>query len=145
MSSKNNIFEQGPISPIILSEWVGHHNNKTQVGGHDIFIGQIRADEKDGYILEKMEYTVYEEMGLDVYQKIRDDTFKNYPDLTCMHVRHSIGQVGVGELCFVVMTSAPHRGTAFDACRYFTERFKKEMPLWGREIYQGKTDWKVNI
>lgn len=139
-----NIFIQGPISPSFIMESIQKHSSKTDIGAHNIFLGQIRADEKDGHQVTAIQYTAYEEMALEKMSNIREDIFAKYP-LTCLHVYHSLGLVPTGEICLFVFTSAVHRKEAIDACEELVERIKVELPIWGEEIIDnGSQTWKIN-
>lgn len=139
-----NIFIQGAISPEKIAEMIGHHRHKTGIGAHDIFMGQVRADEKDGKTVIAIEYTAYESMACEQYQQIKDEIFAKYR-LSCMHTLHSLGTVSSGEICLLVFVSAPHRQDCFYACREMVERIKKELPIWGRELFEDASHaWKVN-
>lgn len=139
-----NIFVQGPISPAFISEKIAAHSDKTNIGGHSIFLGQVRADEKEGKAVVSIDYTAYEEMALEKMHAIRQETFNKY-DLTCLHVYHSLGQVKAGEISLFVFTSSGHRKPAIDACAEIVERIKAELPVWGREILSDESHvWKEN-
>lgn len=139
-----NIFVQGPISPEKIGQSIANHSSKTDIGGHSIFLGQVRADEKEDGTVKSIVYTAYEEMALQKAFEIREDIFAKYP-LTCMHIYHSLGEVKVGEICLFVFTSSKHRKAAIDACAELVERIKNEVPIWGKEIVENGTDvWKEN-
>ena len=62
-----------------------------------------------------------------------------------MHIYHSLGRVNAGEISLFVFTSSAHRRAAIDACNEIVERIKKEVPVWGKEIFDDETSqWKVN-
>ena len=104
----------------------------------------MRSDDIDGKKVAAIEYTTYETMALDKMHVIREDIFAKYP-LVCMHVYHSLGVVGAGEICLFVFTSSAHRKAAIDACEETVERLKAELPVWGKEIFEDDTyQWKVN-
>lgn len=139
-----NIFVQGPISPEKIATSIANHSKKTNIGGHSIFLGQVRADEIEGSPVKAIEYTAYEEMALQKAFEIREAIFEKYP-LTCMHIYHSLGEVKAGEICLFVFTSSKHRRPAMDACDELVERIKAELPVWGKEILEdNKESWKVN-
>jgi molybdopterin synthase catalytic subunit len=139
-----NIFLQGAVSPALIAEQIAKHSTRTNIGAHDIFLGQVRADVIDGRTVAGIEYTTYEAMALEKMQEIREAIFAKYP-LTCMHVFHSLGHVQAGEICLFVFTSAAHRRAAIDACAELVERIKAELPVWGKEIFDNAThQWKVN-
>lgn len=139
-----NIFVQGAIAPSFIAESIAKHSSKTNIGGHSIFLGQVRADVIDDKKIAAIEYTTYEELALEKMHVIREETFAKY-ELTCMHVYHSLGAVAAGEICLFVFTSSAHRRAAIDACNEVVERIKIELPVWGKELFEDEThQWKVN-
>jgi len=139
-----NIFVQGPISPESIAKSIANHSSKTDIGGHSIFLGQVRADDKEDGKVTGIEYTAYEEMASEKAFEIREAIFAKYP-LSCMHIYHSLGEVKVGEICLFVFTSSKHRKAAIDACEELVERIKKEVPVWGKELIDNQGSvWKEN-
>ncbi len=139
-----NIFVKGPISAEKIASSIQSHGSKKEIGAHSIFLGQVRADEKEEGIVSAINYSCYEEMALETAHIIREEIFSKY-SLTCMHIYHSLGEVRAGEICLFVFTSSKHRKAATDACQELVERIKKELPVWGKEIINSeKTSWKEN-
>lgn len=139
-----NIFTEGPVEPAFIADSIAKHATKTSIGGHSIFLGQVRADMMDDKQVQAIEYTSHVEMALEKMTKIREDIFAQY-DLTCMHVHHSLGVIKAGEICLFVFTSSKHRKDAIDACTACVERIKAELPVWGKEIFEGEGyQWKIN-
>lgn len=139
-----NIFVDGAIPASFISDSIAKHATKTTIGGHSIFLGQVRADEINGKNVATIEYTSHTEMALEKMTEIREAIFSKYP-LTCMHVYHSIGTVKSGEICLFVFTSSAHRKPAIEACSECVERIKAELPIWGKELFEGDSyQWKVN-
>jgi molybdopterin synthase catalytic subunit len=139
-----NIFIEGSINPGFIAESIQKHSVKTEIGGHSIFLGQVRADVLDGKVVKAIEYTAYEEMALSKMHEIREAIFSKY-NLTCMHVYHSLGIVNSGEICLFVFTSSAHRKEAIQACEETVERIKAELPVWGKELFEDNTYvWKEN-
>lgn len=142
--SIKNIFQEGPIAAQFIADSIAKHATKTNIGGHNIFLGQVRADEIEGKKVEAIEYTSYEEMALEKMHEIREAIFAKYP-LTCMHIHHSLGVVKAGEICLFVFTSSAHRKAAIEACTECVERIKAELPIWGKELFEGEGyQWKEN-
>lgn len=140
----HNIFIQGPIQPAFIADSILKHKTKTNIGGHSIFLGQVRADVIDGNAVTAIQYTSYEEMALQQMHEIREAIFEKY-DLVCLHVYHSLGTVSTGEICLFVFTSSRHRKAAMDACEEIVEKIKSELPVWGKEIFADEThQWKEN-
>lgn len=139
-----NIFSQGPIEATFIAESIQKHSSQTAIGGHSIFLGQVRADETENGKVKAIDYTTFEEMALEKMHQIREDIFAKYP-LTCMHVHHSLGEVQAGEICLFVFSSSAHRKAAIDSCNEIVERIKEELPIWGKEIMENDShQWKVN-
>jgi molybdopterin synthase catalytic subunit len=139
-----NIFVEGAISPTFIGEKIAAHQSKTAIGGHSIFLGQVRADTIENKQVVAVEYTSYEQMAMEQITAMREIIIEKY-SLTCMHVYHSLGKIKAGEVCFFVFTSAPHRKAAIDACSETVERVKAELPIWGKEIFEDDSfQWKIN-
>jgi molybdopterin synthase catalytic subunit len=139
-----NIFVKGPVSAEFIAESIQKHHSKTNIGAHSIFLGQVRADRVGEQQVTGINYTAYEEMALEKMYGIREAIFEKY-ELTCMHVHHSLGLVGAGEICLFVFTSSGHRKAAMQACDELVERIKAELPIWGKEILTGDShQWKEN-
>ena len=139
-----SIFIDGAISPTFIADSIQKHSIKKDIGGHSIFLGQVRADVINGKTVSAIDYTTYLEMALEKMNEIREGIFAKY-ELTCMHVYHSLGKVNAGEICLFVFTSSKHRKIAIHACEEMVELIKKELPVWGKEIFEDEThQWKKN-
>ncbi len=146
MSKKNikNVFVQGPITPEKIATSIAHHQVKTNIGGHDIFLGQVRADEIGGKVVRAIDYSAYEEMADQTMHDIREAAFSKF-NLTCLHIYHSLGEVKAGEICLFVFTSSAHRKECFDATRFIVEEIKAKAPIFGKEVFEDETHvWKEN-
>jgi len=133
-----NVFVQGPISPTFIAESIAKHSHKTNIGAHDLFLGQVRADKHQGKEVLEIDYSAYEDMANKEFHLIRERAFEKY-DLCCMHIYHSLGSVKSGEISLFVFVSSKHRAMAFDACRAIVEDIKALVPIWKKEIYKDKS------
>jgi molybdopterin synthase catalytic subunit len=139
-----NIFVKGAISPAMIGDSIAKHHTKTDIGGHSIFLGQVRADVINGKPVQAIEYTAHEAMALESMHSIREAIFEKYT-LTCMHVYHSLGIVETGAICLFVFASSPHRQACMEACNEIVESIKKQLPIWGKEIFEDDSyQWKEN-
>ncbi|KAA3620270.1 MAG: molybdenum cofactor biosynthesis protein MoaE [Flavobacterium sp.] len=139
-----NVFVEGAISPEFISNSIAKHQSKTSIGAHNIFLGQVRADQVDGKEITAIEYTAYEEMANTKFHEIREATFDKF-ELTCMHIYHSLGTVRAGEICLFVFVSSPRRKVVFKALEYVVEEIKAKVPVFGKEIFEDEShQWKVN-
>jgi len=138
------VITEGPISPVKIGDSISHHQVKTEIGAHSIFLGQVRADEIDGKKVAAIDYSCYEDMAEKIFHEIREAAFEKF-ELTCMHIYHSKGIVKAGEICLFVFTSSRHRKMAIDACSWIVEEIKNKVPVFGKEIFGDQThQWKVN-
>lgn len=138
-----SIFVEGAISAEFIGNSIAKHQSKTSIGAHQIFLGQVRADDLEGQAVSAIEYTTYEEMANEKMHVIREETFAKNA-ITCMHVYHSLGKVNTGEICLFVFVSSPHRKESQVVCNELVERIKSELPIWGKELTGSTEQWKVN-
>lgn len=145
-----DIFVEGPIDPAFIATSIAKHATRTDIGAHEIFLGQVRADEHRSSnsavrSVAAIEYTAYRDMALERMTAIREEAFAKWPSMTCLHVHHSLGTIRAGELCFLVFASAPHRAAAREAVAWVVDRMKAELPIFGKEILSDSTHlWKTN-
>lgn len=134
----------GAISASFIGESIAKHQTKTSIGAHDIFLGQVRADEVNGKEVVAIDYTAYKEMAENVLHNIRESAFDKF-NLTCMHIYHSLGRVNAGEICLFVFVSSPRRKEVFKAIEFLVEEIKEKAPIFGKEIFEDEThQWKEN-
>lgn len=139
-----NVFKEGAISSEFIANSIAKHQSKTSIGAHNIFLGQVRADNIDGKTVSAIEYTAYEDMANAKFHEIREATFEKF-NLTCMHIYHSLGTVKSGEICLFVFVSSPRRKEVFKALEFVVEEIKAKVPVYGKEIFEDCThQWKVN-
>ncbi len=140
-SNSKSYFINGPIRAMFIAEQIANHSSKTNIGGHAIFLGQVRADEKEGRIVEKIEYSAYEEMANNEIFKIREEALSKRK-LSCLHIYHSTGFVAVGEISLFIFVSSMHRKEAIAAMTEIVEKIKYDVPIWKKEIMADKhTKW----
>ena len=139
-----NVFIEGAITSEFIGESIAKHQSKTTIGAHNIFLGQVRADEVDGNLIKAIEYTAHLEMANAKFHEIREATFEKF-NLTCMHIYHSLGEVKAGEICLFVFVSSPKRKEVFKALEYVVEEIKAKVPVFGKELFEDNShQWKVN-
>lgn len=144
VTKKKKVFVEEAISPRLIADSIAEHSSKTNIGAHDIFLGQVRCDVIQGKKVTAIEYSAYEEMAEEKIHEIREAAFLKFKP-TCMHIYHSLGKVNAGEICLFVFVSSEHRKNAFDACCWIVEEIKAGVPVFGKEIFEDETYvWKKN-
>ena len=138
------VFVEGPIDPQFIADSIAKHQSKTQIGAHQIFLGQVRKDVIEEKEVAGIEYTAYEEMAELKFHEIRESTFDKF-DLSCMHIYHSLGLVKTGEISLFVFVSSPHREASNKAIVHLVEEIKAKVPIFGKELFEDASyTWKEN-
>lgn len=109
------------------------------------FLGTTRATSPDDpRPVAALEYEAYEEMAVAEMETIARETRERYGPLSIAMV-HRTGRVALGEPSVAVVVAAPHRGAAFDGCRYAIDALKARVAVWKREVYaDGGAAWIAN-
>ncbi|HEY0615428.1 MAG TPA: molybdenum cofactor biosynthesis protein MoaE [Candidatus Elarobacter sp.] len=131
-------------SPLDLEALVGAV--KTEAHGAVVtFLGTTRETSPgDPRPVDALEYEAYEPMALAEMEKIAAETEQRFGPLG-LAMMHRTGRVVLGEPSVAVVVAAPHRGAAFEACRYAIDALKSRVAIWKREIYRdGDAAWIAN-
>lgn len=141
---ERKIFIDGPVSPVLIADSISKHRAKTNIGAHSIFLGQVRADIINDKEVMAIEYSAFVAMAEKEFHKIRETAFRKF-DLTCLHIFHSLGRVKAGEINMFIFVSSKHRKDSMNACNEIVESIKKEVPIFGKEIFEDESYvWKKN-
>jgi molybdopterin synthase catalytic subunit len=133
----------GPVSQNLISHLIEKIGEKTDSGGHMIFLGQVRADIINGKEVKAIEYSAYESMVNVEAENIKKQILSQFGDVKSIDIIHSTGVVSAGELSLVVLVSAGHRLQAFQACSKTVELIKDKLPVWKKEIFDDDSHtWK---
>jgi molybdopterin synthase catalytic subunit len=113
------------------------------LGGTVVFLGSVRQGAEDGPV-EAIEYSAYDEMAVAELDRIIGEAQDRWKACR-VEVQHRLGRIPVKEASIAVVVAAPHRGEAFEACRYVIEQIKVRLPIWKKEIFQnGSAGWRGN-
>jgi molybdopterin synthase catalytic subunit len=109
-------------------------------GAVALFLGTTR-DHHDGRRVTRLAYEAYEPMALAALEALERDAPRRFAVAACAIV-HRLGEVPISEVSVAVAVAAPHRGPAFDACRWAMEELKRSVPIWKQERYaDGSAGW----
>jgi molybdopterin synthase catalytic subunit len=109
-------------------------------GGVVTFLGTVR-DLTGEQVTVALDYEAYPGMAERKLAEIEHDTRQRWPvgDIALVH---RLGRLEVGEVSVAVAVSCPHRGQAFEACRFAIDRLKELVPIWKKENWaDGSTEW----
>jgi molybdopterin synthase catalytic subunit len=122
--------------PAILA-WVGDPD----AGGVALFLGTTRHDKKGTAALAALDYEAYPEMALSQMRQIAAKARDQWPARKIAIV-HRTGRVKVGEPSVAIAVSAPHRGQAFEVCRFVIDSIKADVAIWKKEVWSdGSATW----
>jgi molybdopterin synthase catalytic subunit len=111
-------------------------------GGIDVFIGTTRQETRpDGLHLAALDYEAYEQMALEQLHDLARRACERWP-IVKLAILHRIGRVELAQPSVIIAVSTPHRGDAFEACRFIIDTLKKEVAIWKKEIWaDGSGTW----
>ena len=111
-------------------------------GGINVFLGTTRGERSaDGKDLASLDYEAYESMALEQMRKLASQARQRWPVLK-LALLHRVGRVALGEASVIIAVSCPHRGEAFEACRWLIDALKKDVAIWKKEVWSdGSGTW----
>jgi molybdopterin synthase catalytic subunit len=113
---------------------------RSDCGGVVTFLGTVR-DLTGDRVTVGLDYEAYPAMAEKKLAEIENATRQRWSVGDMMMV-HRLGHLEVGEVSVAVTVSCPHRGEAFEACRYAIDRLKELVPIWKKENWaDGTTEW----
>jgi molybdopterin converting factor subunit 1 len=104
-----------------------------------IFDGFVRNNFK-GQRTIYLEYEAYEAMALAKIREIGAQIREKF-SVHRVVIAHRLGRLEIGETSVLIAVSSPHRGGAFDACRYAIDTLKRTVPIWKKEYFAGGAVW----
>lgn len=109
------------------------------VGGIVVFEGVVR-DNARGKQVRYLEYDVYPEMAVQQIREIVAEAEQRW-GIERVAVAHRVGRLEIGEASVIIVVASPHRGEAFDACRYIIDTLKTTVPIWKKEVAANGEEW----
>ena len=103
------------------------------------FLGTTR-DSFEGKKVIRLEYEAYEEMAIKKLHEIRKEIQQQF-SIEDIAISHRIGVVDISEISLAVVVASPHRKEAFTACQKIVDRVKEIVPIWKKEIFEGRSHW----
>lgn len=130
------------ISPSAMDHSAIADVSAATAGGIAVFLGCTRAEKSpDGRELLALDYEAYQEMALKQMQELARQAREKWPIIK-LAILHRVGRVGLGEPSVLIAVSTPHRGEAFDACRWLIDTLKKDVAIWKKEVWaDGSGSW----
>jgi molybdopterin synthase catalytic subunit len=109
-------------------------------GAVAVFLGTVR-DLTGDYVTVFLDYEAYPPMAEKKMAEIETEVRRRWPVGEVAMV-HRLGRLEVGDVSVAVAVSSPHRGDAFDACRFAIDTLKELVPIWKKEnAPDGSGEW----
>ena len=118
------------------------HVLDAKAGGVATFLGTTRSEVNEaGQSLVALDYEAYREMSLKQMRDLAQRARGRWPIIKLV-LLHRVGRVGLAEPSVLIAVSTPHRGEAFEACRFLIDTLKSEVAIWKKEIWaDGTGSW----
>ena len=110
-----------------------------QDGAIVTFDGFVR-NESHGRRTLYLDYEAYEPMALSKMREIGRLVHEKFP-VHRLAIVHRLGRLEIGETSVFIAASAPHRASAFDACRFAIDTLKRIVPIWKKEYFEDGAVW----
>ena len=120
-------------------EALTRHVRAGQDGAIVTFDGFVR-NESQGRATSYLEYEAYETMAIAKMKEIAERIHERFA-IHRVAMVHRLGMLEIGETSVFIAVSAPHRGAAFDACRFAIDTLKKTVPIWKKEYFADGAVW----
>lgn len=121
------------IAPLSLEETYKLADDAAN-GAVVVMSGTVR-NQTDGQAVEYLEYQAYQPMAIAVFQSIAQEIRQQWQKANRIVIHHRVGKLKIGEISVIVAVGCPHRGEAFDACRYAIDTLKHNAPIWKKEFF----------
>ncbi len=104
-----------------------------KVGAIGAFIGIVRGITSQGDEVAGLEIEAYEEKADEVLENICQD-LKQTEGIVDVQIYHFLGDFDVGEELVQVVVTGSHREEVFKTLRLAVERYKREAPIFKKEL-----------
>jgi molybdopterin synthase catalytic subunit len=105
-----------------------------------LFLGTVR-DLTGEQVTVFLDYEAYGPMAEKKLAEIEEEVRRRWK-VGDVAMVHRLGRLDVGEVSVAVAVSCPHRGEAFDACRFAIDTLMELVPIWKKEnAPDGTGEW----
>ena len=133
MTKRAGVHEKGTLSLSQVLKNVRAQPDFPRTGAIGIFVGVARGQTLQGEKVEKLELEAYEEKADDVLKSICED-LKRKPGIVEVQIHHMLGEFEIGEDLVYVVVAGSHRKQVFPVLEEAVERYKKEAPIFKKEL-----------
>lgn len=126
-----------PLDPIALAKVV----TADDAGAVVTFTGVVRNHDA-GRDVTALEYSAHPQAEEALAGVVA--LAEQRPGVLAAAAAHRVGPLAIGDVAFVAVVSAAHRGTAFQACEWLVDEVKRVLPVWKLQRFADGTEEWVN-
>jgi molybdopterin synthase catalytic subunit len=115
------------------------HIKRGEDGAAVVFEGVVRNRTRGRRTLY-LDYEAYEEMALEQMEELAQRALEQF-QVREVALVHRLGRLEIGETSVLIVVVSPHRGAAFDACRWLIDTLKRSVPIWKKEHFEDGAVW----
>jgi MoaE-MoaD fusion protein len=104
-----------------------------------VFDGIVRNNTRGRHTLY-LDYEAYESMAGKQMEDLRRQALEQFKVREIV-IQHRLGRLEIGETSVLIAVASPHRGAAFDACRWLIDTLKRTVPIWKKEYFEDGAVW----
>jgi molybdopterin synthase catalytic subunit/molybdopterin converting factor small subunit len=108
-------------------------------GAAVVFEGVVRNNTRGRRTLY-LDYEAYEAMALKQMEELSEQARSRFA-VRAVTLVHRLGRLEIGETSVLIVVASPHRGPAFEACRWLIDTLKKTVPIWKKEYFEDGAVW----
>ena len=123
----------------IDAEALVRHVRADSDGAIVTFDGCVR-DNSHGRRTLYLDYEAYESMATKKLEEVAAEIRTKFA-VDRVAIAHRLGRLEIGETSVFIAVSAPHRASAFDACRSAIDMLKRSVPIWKKEYFADGAVW----
>lgn len=138
---KPGIYNKDALTLQDLFNTIRNNSEITKSGSILSFTGIVRNTSKDGRPVEAMVIDAYDEMANATINEICDE-IKERKGIIDVIIVHFKGNFNLSEDLVHVVVASSHREEGFEALRDAVEKYKKQLAVWKKDIFQdGDHKW----
>jgi molybdopterin synthase catalytic subunit len=141
MADYGGVYEKGEITLSQILESLHENPRLREAGAIASFIGIVRGRTYEGKEVAKLEVEAYKEKANEVIARICGDLLIRAGVMDA-RIYHFTGSFNVSDDLVYVIVAGRSRKDVFPALIEAVERYKKELPVWKKEILaDGSSYW----
>jgi len=137
LARRCGVYKKGTLSIQDVLKSVKKRPDYHKVGAITLFIGVVRGETAKGVKVKGLELEAYDEKADQVLENICEE-LKTRKGVVDVQIHHFTGKFELGEDLVYVLVAGGHRSQVFPVLKEAVERYKKEAPIFKKELVKDK-------